>query len=92
MRARSRELRHEHVFERAKLVEELLKHPEKADEIADLAVACTVTRTEHNSLAAVCRLNPQLSGWARYQAAGIKVYDMSTGLERTRDQLIDSDG
>lgn len=83
LRARPRDLRHEHVFERSKLVEELLRNPEKAEEIADLAVACTVTRAEHNTLAEVCRADPKLSGWARYRAAGIRVYDMTTGLERT---------
>ena len=81
LRARARDLRHEHVFERSKLVDALLSSPEKADEIADLAVACTVTKAEHEALAAVCRANPTLTGWARYAAAGIRVYDVTTDSE-----------
>ena len=83
LKARARDLRHEHVFERSKLIEELLSNPARADEIADLAVACTVTAAEHQLLEAACRNDPGLSGWARYKAAGIRVIDMTTKREHS---------
>jgi hypothetical protein len=81
LRAHSRDLQHEHVFERGRLVEELLRHPDEVERVADLVVACTVTKAEHAALAAACRANPGLTGWDRYRAAGIRVLDVATGLE-----------
>lgn len=45
-----RELRHEHVFERQKLVNMLLEDPSKVEEVARRAVACIVTKDEHGHL------------------------------------------
>jgi hypothetical protein len=83
LKASARDLQHEHVYERSQLVDALLQSPEEADSIAEMAVACTVTKTEHATLAAVCRANPELIGWARYNAAGIRVLDVTTGLEHS---------
>lgn len=70
-----RKLHHEHVVTRANLVREILASPERADEIADKAVGCVVTRQEHAQLAIVDRSNAELCGWDRYSAAGIRVWD-----------------
>jgi hypothetical protein len=74
-------LQHDHVFERAKLASALIAEPDRLDELLDKAVACTVTKDEHQRLTSVSRHMPHLDGWARYRAAGISVIDESTGEE-----------
>jgi hypothetical protein len=72
-------LRHEHVFQRSKLVNALLAQPDRADEILDSAVACVVTVQEHEELDRVSRQSPELDGWDRYRAAMIAVIDLASG-------------
>jgi hypothetical protein len=83
--ANASDLRHDHVVERKKLVQALLDNPTNADRIADKAVGCTVTRTEHQRLTSLSRKHPELDGWERYERAGIVVMDAITGLPRTGD-------
>ena len=66
---------HEHVYERAKLVNELLANPSMANDILVNAVACLVTVEDHKALSDV---DKSLHGWDRYKAAGIKVFDNET--------------
>ena len=67
---------HEHVFERKKLVEEILNNPNDIDKITKKAIACLVTKSEHEKLSEVSRKNPKLVGWKRYDKASIKIYDL----------------
>jgi hypothetical protein len=64
-------LRHEHVFPCAKMIDALLAQPERAEEILETAVGCTVTIAEH------LRLRSDEDGWKRYRKAGIVVMDIS---------------
>lgn len=70
-----RDLRHDHVFQRADMVEALMQaKPGDVDEIINRAVGCTVTKNEH-------RLLDQFKnsdGWERYRKANIVVIDMET--------------
>jgi hypothetical protein len=66
-----KDLRHEHVVEKKKLVDRLLKNPEMVDDILESAVACVVTKCEHSLLTQTSHQNPQLDGWDRYKAAGL---------------------
>jgi hypothetical protein len=66
-------LRHDHVFQCVKMRTELLAHPERADEILEAAVGCTVTLAEHNRLH---HFDAEY-GWERYRKAGIVVMDTS---------------
>jgi hypothetical protein len=71
-------LRHDHVFQRGKMVEELLNvksRPEDVDKILDRAVGCVITKDEHVRLN---RYNHK-DGWGRYQEAGMVVIDTETG-------------
>ena len=70
--AAKKELRHEHVFERRELVERLLAG-ESTDTVVSDAIACIVTKQEHNQLGASVK-----SGWERYLDAGIRVFDTET--------------
>lgn len=72
--AGQRLLRHEHVFTRSWLLDELLERPTEVGKILDLAIGCVVTEAEHQRLTAV----RYAEGWERYQAAGVRVFDMST--------------
>lgn len=74
-----RELQHEHVFQLRTLVSQLLADASRLDDVLRRAVACTVTRDEHTRLTRVSKLDPQLDGWPRYAAVGIRVIDMVTG-------------
>ena len=76
LRAAKKELRHEHVFERKKLVEEILKNPDNIDKITKKAIACLVTKNEHKKLSEVSHKNPKLVGWERYDKAHIKICDL----------------
>jgi hypothetical protein len=64
-------LQHEHVIPRKELIAAIMKEPNRARELLTTAVACTVTVEEHRRLSAVTRAQPDLKGWARYDAAGI---------------------
>ena len=67
-----KQLRHEHVFQRAKMIDELLKaEPSEVGEILAKAVACTVTLGEADCLAK----QGEHYGWERYRRAGIVVLD-----------------
>jgi hypothetical protein len=67
---------HEHVFERAKLVSRLLEPCANIDEILRDALACLVTKEEHDQLD---KLDSSLEGWDRYVAAHIQVFSTVTG-------------
>lgn len=64
-------INHEHVFTRREITEKLLAAPERVDELLDEVVGCIVTKDEHD------RMSSKLSGWERYEAAGIVVLDMA---------------
>jgi len=70
------ECRHDHVFQRAVMVQDLLHAgPADVEGILKNAIACTITKDEHLSLNAYAHLD----GWERYRAAGIAVIDSKTG-------------
>ena len=65
---------HEHVYQRAKMIDALLKaQPDQVDGILDLAVGCTITRHEAERL----RRFDDDYGWERYRKAGIEIMDTS---------------
>jgi hypothetical protein len=68
-------LRHDHVFQSANMIDELLeaKSNEAIERILDCAVGCTVTLDEHSRLH---RFDDEY-GWERYSKAGIVVMDTS---------------
>lgn len=69
-----KDLRHEHVVERKQLVE-LLKDartPTEVSEVLNRSLSCVVTEEEHATLSKKGR---NVSGWERYRAAKIRVYD-----------------
>jgi hypothetical protein len=70
------ELAHEHVNQRKRMVDEMIAHPEEVSRILQTAVACVVTRSEHDRLNRVSRENPDLDGWERYKKAEIHVVDL----------------
>ena len=72
------DLRHEHVYRREKMISDLIANPEQVDRIAARAVACVVTKEEHERLHKIER---ELDGWERYKRAGIVVIDTQTGSE-----------
>lgn len=76
--AARRELRHEHVCRRAKMVDKLIADPESAELILSKAIGCIVTRSEHARLAEVDRQDKFIDGWERYLRAGITVMDTMT--------------
>ena len=74
------ELRHERVFTRKSIIEELL-----TGEVANIetilrekAIGCMVTIEEHRALTAYDR---SLDGWSRHEAAGVRVRDTFTASE-----------
>lgn len=65
-------LQHEHVYQRAKMIDALLEaKPDQIDEILGVAVGCTVTTEE----AALLAQFDSDYGWERYRKAGITVLD-----------------
>lgn len=69
-------LRHEHVFQRSKMIAALEKAaPQEIDAILEKAVGCTVTIEEHTRLS---RFDEEY-GWERYRKAEIVVFDTQTG-------------
>lgn len=69
-------IHHEHVIPRRLIVDQMLADPRHAREILGKAIGCVVLRTEHKSLGMVEKNNPSISGWERYRAAGIRVWDL----------------
>jgi hypothetical protein len=69
-------LQHEHVHERKVLIARLLSGEAVESVVAD-AIACMVTKNEHQKLGASSSL-----GWQRYRDAGIRVYDAKEKLWR----------
>ena len=67
--ASSKELRHEHVYERKQLIERLLLG-ENVDSVVADAIACIVTKDEHVLLGRSTE-----SGWDRYSDSDIRVFD-----------------
>lgn len=76
--------RHDHVFQRSKMVEKLLDAKRNSindiDSILDNAIGCTITIQEHK------RLNKYegYDGWERYRKARIVVIDTKTGKPSKR--------
>ena len=69
-------LRHEHVFQRSRMIEALENaSPHEVDDILKNAIGCTVTIEEH---ALLSKFDDEY-GWARYRKAGITVFDTQTG-------------
>jgi hypothetical protein len=82
--SRNTELRHEHVFERAKMADVLIHaRPESVDDIIKNAIGCTVTKDEHDRLGLV----KDCDGWKRYREAGIPVWDTEKNLLVNYDVL-----
>ncbi|MEO5560593.1 MAG: hypothetical protein ABIO49_11865 [Dokdonella sp.] len=73
-------LAHEHVCERAKLVQALLSAQIVVNDLRKFVVACTVLRTEHALLTTTSRTEPGLDGWDRYRKTRIAVIDRQTGF------------
>ncbi len=77
-------LRHEHVFQRSKMIADLEQAaPHEVDKILESAIGCTVTVEEHTRLSEI----DKEYGWERYRKAGIVVIDTQTG-EPVRFDLI----
>jgi hypothetical protein len=73
---KAKRLRHEHVFQRSKMVAVLEKAaPHQVDDILKKAIGCTVTVEEHNRLSKF----DEEYGWSRYRKAKIMVIDTQTG-------------
>jgi hypothetical protein len=66
------DLRHEHVVPRKTLREAIEREPDRVADILREALACVVTREEHDRLNT---LGSEHEGWERYIAAGIDVFD-----------------
>lgn len=81
-------LEHEHVYTRSYLTDLILQNP-REDAVrwilTNLAVAATVTRTEH---ACLTRVPKSVQGWDRYTSAGVPVTDLATGLPVSANQPI----
>lgn len=70
-------LRHEHVYTRHSLIEQMMMHPEDIETvIRERAIGCVVTKDEHRRLT---QFDKSHDGWNRYSAAGIEVLDMAAG-------------
>lgn len=77
-------LRHDHVFQRGMMVERLLRLDDHTgiEGVLQPAVACTVTKSEHDDLSAWSRRHPDVDGWERYRQLGtIRVIDTKLGEE-----------
>ena len=71
LKQRPSPVRHEHVNTREALVDIMMKDPSQvAQVLRENALACLVTVDEHS------RLSKAHSGFARYTAAGIRVWDV----------------
>jgi hypothetical protein len=68
-------LRHEHVFQRSRMIEALENaSPHEVDDIPKNAIGCTVTSEEH---ALLSKFDDEY-GWARNRKAGTTVIDTQT--------------
>jgi hypothetical protein len=73
-----KKLRHDHVFQRKRMVAALMKAaPDEVDKILETAVGCIVTVEEHDLLSS--KFDKKCDGWERYRRAGIIVIDTQTG-------------
>lgn len=71
------QLRHEHVYQRAKMIDALLNgQTHEVDGILNDAIGCTVTIDEHRRLENC----DHEYGWERYRKAGLQVVDTATGF------------
>ena len=71
------QLRHEHVYTRHSLIEQMMAEPDAIERvIRERAIGCVVTRDEHRLLT---QFDKTHDGWERYRAAGIEVLDMAAG-------------
>jgi hypothetical protein len=75
-------IEHEHVVGRRWLLDQIAREPDKLDDILQLAVACIVSKPEHDLLWAVVGF-----GWERYRAAGIDVIDTVTMQRADLEEL-----
>jgi hypothetical protein len=79
-RKRKLKLRHDHVFQRSKMIDRLEGAAKrKIDIILKNAIACTVTDREHRLLSG---FDKEYDGWARYKNAEIRVIDTKTGKRK----------
>jgi hypothetical protein len=79
-----KKLRHDHVFQRAKMIAALIKAaPDQVDKILATAVGCTVTAKEHKRLS---KFDKTCDGWKRYRRAKIVVFDTQTGRRHRESQ------
>jgi hypothetical protein len=83
--ADKKQLHHERVYQRRRMIRELIASPEQLERIVSKAVACVVTKDEHRQLDRVAN---NLYGWERYIKAGIIVIDMATAKPADLEQLI----
>jgi len=70
-------LRHEHVFTRSSIINDLLRTPSRMKEILDNAIGCIVTLEEDRKLS---DKGKGCNGWERYKSAGVKVYKRNRDL------------
>jgi hypothetical protein len=70
------QLAHDHVKQRKRLIDEMLAHPERTAQILETAIACVVTREEHDRLTRISNEQPSIDGWDRYKTAAIDVVDL----------------
>jgi hypothetical protein len=82
-----KECRHEHVYRRKDMVQDLIDHPDQVDSIVAKAIGCVVTKAEHAALDKVDKRSPELDGWKRYELAGIEVFDILDGCRVPYDRL-----
>lgn len=75
-------IEHEHVVGRRWLLDQIVREPDKLDDILQFAVACIVSKPEHDRLSAVVGF-----GWERYRAAGIDVIDTVTMQRADLEEL-----
>ncbi|MEX0811764.1 MAG: hypothetical protein WD048_06080 [Chitinophagales bacterium] len=67
-------INHEHVWPVKSITSEILSNPDQMRRILEeKAVACIVSREEHNCL------RDDIEGWERYSKANLRVKDMLTG-------------
>ena len=79
-------LRHDHVFQRKKMIEKLEKaSPRQIDKILKKAIGCTVTTEEHVKLS---KFDTEYDGWERYRKAGVIVIDTQTRKRLNLSRLI----
>lgn len=71
-------IQRDHVWQKARIIERILKKEEILNNIFDDIQHCVVTETEHKSLTAASKSDRLLDGWSRYRAAGIVVLDMQS--------------